>query len=177
MAALRSGAASPRLQVEEEVAALSSLDGAALRQRCTELMDQPAPSVSPKLLRLAIAWQIQANAFGGLSPAVRRQLQQAHSAKSKTQLAGAGTRLVREWQGIAHVVTIDEKGTICWDGRTWRSLSAVARAITGGHWSGPAFFGLRKTLPTRKPTQGTTLVGAHSGGGRETNSESIGTGR
>ena len=110
-------------------------------------MGRPAPGVSPKLLRLALAWRIQADAFGGLSASCRRRLAQAAFGKSTTQPASAGTKLVREWQGVSHVVTIDENGTIRWNGREWKSLSAVARAITGGHWSGPAFFGLRKALP------------------------------
>lgn len=50
---------------------------------------------------------------------------------------------MREWQGVTHVVTIDETQTIRWNGQKFASLSAVAHAITGGHWSGPAFFGLR----------------------------------
>ncbi|SFP85864.1 DUF2924 domain-containing protein [Sphingomonas rubra] len=53
-------------------------------------------------------------------------------------------RLVREWQGQVHVVTVGDDGVICWDEREWRSLSEVARAITGTRWSGPAFFGLKK---------------------------------
>lgn len=52
-------------------------------------------------------------------------------------------RLMREWNGTLHVVTVDEDGTILWNDREWGSLSAVARAITGTRWSGPAFFGLR----------------------------------
>jgi hypothetical protein len=53
-------------------------------------------------------------------------------------------RLVREWSGKAHVVTIGEDKVIRWDEREWRSLSEVAKAITGTHWSGPAFFGLKR---------------------------------
>jgi hypothetical protein len=53
-------------------------------------------------------------------------------------------RLVREWQGRVHVVTVGEDQVIRWDEREWRSLSEVARAITGTRWSGPAFFGLKK---------------------------------
>jgi len=55
-------------------------------------------------------------------------------------------RLVREWHSITHVVTVDDSGTVHWNGREWTSLSAVARAITGQRWSGPAFFGLRKAV-------------------------------
>lgn len=135
------------MEIEKKVMTLAELDGAQLRQHWETLMGGPAPSISPKLLRLALAWQIQADALGGLSVAARRKLAQAAGGKSMTQPAGAGTKLVREWQGMTHVVTIDENGTIRWNGREWTSLSAVARAITGGHWSGPAFFGLRKPLP------------------------------
>jgi hypothetical protein len=53
-------------------------------------------------------------------------------------------RLVREWSGRVHVVTVGEDQIIRWDDREWRSLSEVARAITGTRWSGPAFFGLKK---------------------------------
>jgi hypothetical protein len=52
-------------------------------------------------------------------------------------------RLVREWHGTVHVVTVDEDGSIHWNGRSWRSLSEIARTITGTRWSGPAFFGLK----------------------------------
>ena len=60
-----------------------------------------------------------------------------------------GTRLVRAWGGKPYVVTIGADGAIHWDGRTWTSLSAVARAITGTRWSGPAFFGLKQKQPAR----------------------------
>jgi len=132
--------------MEKEIMALAELDGSQLRQRWEKLTGSPAPSVSPKLLRLALAWHIQADALGGLSASARRRLAQAAGGKSTTQPASAGTKLVREWQGVTHVVTIDENGIIRWNDREWASLSAVACAITGGHWSGPAFFGLRKKV-------------------------------
>ena len=52
-----------------------------------------------------------------------------------------GTRLVRDWHGTGHTVTVLEKG-FAYEGREWRSLSAIAKAITGAHWNGPKFFGL-----------------------------------
>ena len=58
----------------------------------------------------------------------------------------AGMRLVREWEGKLHVVTIDDTRVIHWNNRQWNSLSEVARAITGTRWSGPAFFGLKKRV-------------------------------
>lgn len=134
--------------IEKEIMMLVELDGTQLRQRWEKLTGNPAPSVSPKLLRLALAWNIQADAMGDLSASARRRLAQAAGGKSTTQPAHAGTKLVREWQGVTHVVIIDENGIIRWSGHEWASLSAVAKAITGGHWSGPAFFGLRKKAAT-----------------------------
>lgn len=135
------------MEIERKVMTLAALDGAQLRQRWEEMMGGPAPSVSPKLLRLALGYRIQADALGGLSVAAQRRLAQVAGGKSVTLPASAGIKLVREWQGVVHVVTTDENGIIRWNDQEWASLSAVARAITGGHWSGPAFFGLRKPLP------------------------------
>ncbi|WCT72159.1 DUF2924 domain-containing protein [Sphingomonas naphthae] len=104
------------------------------------------PRISPSLLRLALAWEIQARAQGGLARQTRQRLAQIGAAKTRTPPARAGMRLVREWNGQAHVVTVGKDEVIRWDGREWRSLSEVARAITGTRWSGPAFFGLKKTI-------------------------------
>jgi hypothetical protein len=155
------------MNVAEEVRALAKLDGPELRQRWQELVGSAAPGISPKLLRLALAYRIQADAYGDLPQAARRHLAQIAGGKSRTRPAGAGMRLVLEWQGVTHIVTVDETGTIRWNDREWKSLSAVARAITGGHWSGPAFFGLRKTLaavrePDRNKGQKPDLHGARA---------------
>ncbi len=80
---------------------------------------------------------------GGLSRAARQQLEGSGETPPRTIPLAPGLRLVREWQGTVHVVTVDETGTILWNGRSWKSLSEVARAITGTRWSGPAFFGLK----------------------------------
>jgi hypothetical protein len=63
-----------------------------------------------------------------------------------TQAARPGSRLIREWNCTAHIVTIGDDGAIHWNDRNWNSLSEVAREITGTRWSGPAFFGLKKRL-------------------------------
>lgn len=133
-------------EVERQLGELEQLDGPALRERWKELTQAPAPRVSPKLLRLALAWETQARAFGGLSRQTQQKLDQLARGFTKTEPARADTRLVREWNGIAHVVTIGEDQIIRWDDREWRSLSEVARAITGTRWSGPAFFGLKKRV-------------------------------
>ncbi|MGJ3627122.1 DUF2924 domain-containing protein [Sphingomonas sp. MMS24-JH45] len=109
------------------------------------------PRISPKLLRLALAWEMRARRHGGHSREVIRQLDQLARGKTKTAASHPGMRLVREWQGRVHVVTIEEgEGgggqIIRYDDRTFGSLSEVARAITGTRWSGPAFFGLKKKV-------------------------------
>jgi hypothetical protein len=95
---------------------------------------------------LALGYELQAQALGGLSRISQQRLTQLGSAKTVTQAARPGTRLIREWNGTAHIVTIGDDGVIRWNDREWRSLSEVAREITGTRWSGPAFFGLKKRL-------------------------------
>lgn len=133
-----------------ELAAIPALPLPDLRQRWTTLLDKPVPKVRRTLLALALAYELQALAHGGCSPALRRRLDQAGRALTRTRQAGPGMRLAREWNGVLHVVTVTDDGTICWNGETWRSLSEVARAITGTRWSGPAFFGLKHKVPGDK---------------------------
>ena len=96
------------------------------------------------MLRLALGYELQAKALGGLSRSAQQRLDQAATAKTQTRSTTPGMRLVREWQGKVHIVTIGETGEVEWNGKVWRSLSEVARAITGTRWSGPAFFGLKE---------------------------------
>lgn len=135
--------------VESKLAALGTMSSAQLRDEWRSLTGLVCPRISPALLRLALAWEIQAKAYGGWSRATTQKLDQLGRGLTRTTPARPGMRLVREWAGKAHVVTISEDangngGVIRWDGREWRSLSEVARAITGTRWSGPAFFGLKK---------------------------------
>jgi hypothetical protein len=132
-----------RFDLEAELAALASLSPPQLREKWAALTGRPLPRVSPKLLRLALAWELQASVHGGLSRRTSQKLAQLAGARSVTREARAGMRLVREWGGKVHVVNIGEDKIIRWNEREWRSLSEVARAITGTRWSGPAFFGLR----------------------------------
>ena len=134
------------MDLDAKLAALENMSSSELRAKWQRLTSEVAPRVSPKLLRQAIAFELQAQALGGLPRKVQQALDQFAGAKTRTAAAGPGTRLVREWQGQVHVVTIGDDRAITWEGRTFRSLSQVAKAITGTHWSGPAFFGLKKTL-------------------------------
>ena len=110
----------------------------------------PPPKMSQDLMRRFIAFEIQAKRRGGLAPRLRKALERVADRReagtpSRSVLSQAplsGTRFVREWNGTAHHVQVTDEGCL-WQGRTYRSLSAIAREITGARWSGPRFFGLR----------------------------------
>ena len=97
----------------------------------------------------AIAHRIQEQTLGGLKPATRRFLEKAAEDNvSRQQIfplisIKPGTRLLREWHGVVYEVIVMEDSVYC-NGKRYRSLSEVARAITGARWSGPLFFGLKK---------------------------------
>ena len=136
--------------VERQLAALEMMDGESLRSMWRRDVSTNIPSLSPKMMRLALAWEIQAKAHGGYRRGVVQQIEQLARGLTQTRAAQPGMRLVREWQGRVHFVIVGGDGVIRWNDREWRSLSEVARAITGTRWSGPAFFGL-KTKATGKP--------------------------
>ena len=132
-----------------EIIRLESLALDRLREEWRRLHQTPPPKrLSRDLLLRGNTYKMQENAFGGLSKAVLRKLQTSVSsevlpAKKRRPRPSfkPGTRLVREWHGVAHTVVILADG-IEWRGRRYRSLSVVAREITGAHWSGPRFFSL-----------------------------------
>jgi|JI8StandDraft_2_1071088.scaffolds.fasta_scaffold54977_2 hypothetical protein len=134
------------------IAQLSELElksKSALQDLWRQQIGTEPPKVSAGLLRLALGYAMQERAMGGLPASVVKQLDSfasgSRSVSNVTSLRTArpGMRLVRVWNDTAHVVIVDDAGVIEWNGRTWRSLSEVARAITGTQWSGPKFFGLR----------------------------------
>lgn len=137
------------MAVADEVAALSALTLAELRERWVRLVGAPTPKLGADTLRLALAWEIQASAYGGLARGVSQALDQLARGRTRTDSLRAGMRLVREWAGQVHVVEVGEDEVIRWNGREWRSLSEVARAITGTRWSGPAFFGLKTAVKAK----------------------------
>jgi hypothetical protein len=128
---------------DEKLACLEAMSSAELRAEWVRLTGTARPRISPSLLRLALAWEIQARAQSGLPRALQQKLEQVARGRTKTRAAVPGMRLVREWGGKAHVVTVGEDGRVSWNGQSHASLSAVAYAITGTRWSGPAFFGLK----------------------------------
>lgn len=122
---------------------LAALDRPALAERWSSAFDCPAPrSCQAPLLRSALAWQLQLTHNPEWSDAaVRKLVRSLRSSTPAVQLA-PGTRLLREWQGHTHQVTVLAQGYE-YDGSRYRSLTAIARAITGTPWSGPLFVGLR----------------------------------
>ncbi|MDG6078936.1 DUF2924 domain-containing protein [Erythrobacter litoralis] len=131
-------------ELSDKLAALTTMDKSALGDRWAKLTGRPIPKASAQMLRLAVAYELQSKTSPGLPRKIRQRLNQAASRKTTTQDIRPGMRLAREYGGKLHVVAIGEKGEIIWNEREWRSLSEVARAITGTRWSGPAFFGLKK---------------------------------
>jgi hypothetical protein len=128
------------------------------------LGEAPPACLGRDVLALGIAYAMQERRYGGLTKAVSKELDRllAHALgdaasgtapRPTSPLPRTGTVLVREWQGTTHHVTIVDDGFL-WNGQTHRSLSGIARAITGAKWNGPRFFGMRalsvgKTLETR----------------------------
>jgi len=123
---------------------LTALDREVLIERWTEAFGAaPPPHTSRPLLVRAVAYKMQERALGGLSPATRHLLSgETERHPRPARVLQPGTVLLREWQGITHQVTIGE-GAVLYRGQRYRSLSEVARLITGSRWSGPRFFGLK----------------------------------
>jgi hypothetical protein len=130
--------------LDAKLAALADMPLAQLRETWTSETSKPVPRVSAVLLRLALAWDLQAAVHGGLPRRSVQTLGQLATGKTQTSALRPGMRLMREWNGTLHIVTVDDGGSICWNGKHWASLSKVAREITGTRWSGPAFFGLKQ---------------------------------
>lgn len=133
--------------VEREISELEALDRPALLQRWRSAFGQDAPPrLSRALMKKAIAHNIQIKACGGLSARVIRALKVVAKPDARpaalARPPGPGTRLVREWNGVLYEVEVLDGGFL-WQGRQHRSLSAIAREITGTRWSGPRFFGIR----------------------------------
>lgn len=130
-------------RVTQEVRALERLDLHDLREEWRKRYGEPPKMRSKELLARLLAWRIQADAFGGLDAATVRLLNSDRVLPRRPVLS-PGTRLAREWQGRRHEVDVLEKG-FRYDGSDYRSLSEVARAITGTRWNGLRFFGLRES--------------------------------
>jgi hypothetical protein len=152
------------------IAGLDALSRAGLGARFQELFGRPAPKgMSSPVLRRIIAYRLQEIAAGGPNRTLKQRLTRLAEDLRKGRSVSSprpdsrikpGTRLLRDWQGRTHSVTVTEGGFQYRD-RTYRSLSIIAREITGTRWSGPAFFGLRdrKRSPTTAVPQPAQVEG------------------
>ena len=142
----------PPADVLGRIAALRTMPTPELKQTWRELFGREPPASNKPYLVSRLTYRVQELAYGGVRPETRARLEALGE-----QLDGgnvvlrriradsrplAGTRLLREWQGIEHAVTVLADG-FEWEGRPYRSLSAIARAITGTRWNGWIFFGLK----------------------------------
>ena len=135
------------------LAALKAMSVNELKTEWQAMFDAPAPNNSRTFLESRLAYRIQELTYGGPDKQTRRLLdlladEVEGTLTRKAQIADprnpvVGTKLIREWDGVAHTVTVLKDG-FEWDGRRYKSLSAVARAITGTRWNGYRFFGLRE---------------------------------
>ena len=135
------------------LAALKAMSVNELKTEWQALFDAPAPNNSRTFLESRLAYRIQELTYGGPDKQTRRLLdlladEVEGTLTRKSQIADprnpvVGTKLIREWDGIAHTVTVLKEG-FEWGGQRYKSLSAVARAITGTRWNGYRFFGLRE---------------------------------
>jgi hypothetical protein len=122
---------------------------AELRAEWAAVIGTPAPCLGPVLMRRLLAQRIQEKRLGALPIMVVRELERtAREGAVPTPVAttvtvSPGARLIREWQGRTIAVLATEDGFL-WKERTYRSLSQIAREVTGAHWSGPRFFGLTR---------------------------------
>ncbi len=143
--------------IPARLAALKSTPTKDLKDQWRELFDSEPPPFNRRYLESRLAYRIQELAYGGLKPETVRRLERLGEEldggdRKKSRIRAdfqpiAGTRLIREWQGIEHVVTVTVDG-FEWQGRPYKSLSAIARAITGTRWNGWVFFGLKSRRQT-----------------------------
>ena len=144
-------------QVLARLAALKTTPTPKLKEQWRQLFESEPPAFNRRYLESRLAYRIQELAYGGLKPETVRRLE-----KLGEELDGgrvdvrkrpandrpiSGTRLIREYQGVEHCITVRDDD-FEYQGRPYKSLSAIARAITGTPWSGPVFFGLKSSART-----------------------------
>lgn len=136
-------------QLLGRLAALKSASIAELKQQWRSLCETEPPAFNRRYLESRLAYRIQEVTYGGLKPetverldALAEQFASGKPIRKADDRPIAGTRLIREWNGVEHTVTVRDDGYE-WEGRPYKSLSSVARAITGTRWNGWVFFGLK----------------------------------
>ena len=143
----------------DDLAAIGKMSKAQLRERWAQVYRAPPPDISPALMALGIAHRLQVRRAADLPAASVRELRQLATVLDRDGTLTSeplatiklGTALVRSWHGVTHQVLLTDRGYV-YKGETYRSLSHIAREITGAHWSGPRFFGIRRRTKTRVPS-------------------------
>jgi Protein of unknown function (DUF2924) len=139
--------------VVAQLAALKAAPVADLKQKWRELFDREPPPYNRRFLENRLAYRIQELAYGGLSEETLERLDaladelEGKKPRHRSSLDSrpiAGTRLIREWKGAEHCVTVRQEN-FEYQGRPYKSLSAIARHVTGTRWNGLVFFGLKNT--------------------------------
>ncbi len=136
-------------RLDADLARLEALPPAGLRLAWEEQEGSATPNIGAALLRRLLAQRLQERRLGGLSAVIARELDRAAAAPGSAVspppriTLTPGARLIREWQGRTIAVEVIEGGFV-WEGKSRRSLSEIAREVTGAHWSGPRFFGLTR---------------------------------
>jgi Protein of unknown function (DUF2924) len=138
--------------IPARLAALKTMALPDLKAEWRTLFGKEPPGYNRRYLESRLAYRVQEIVLGGLKPETVKRLEAlgeqfagrnvARRRSHHTTMPIAGTRLVREWQGVEHTITVLAEGYE-WQGRPYRSLSAIARAITGTRWNGLIFFGLK----------------------------------
>jgi len=147
-------------RIAERISSLPFLEKSVLRQQWRELFGaSPSPTLRRDFMIPILAYRLQERAFGALKPSTRKQLDHLaalttnpnQTSRSAPHLR-SGTRLVRRWRNQTHVVNIESQGYE-YGGTRYKSLSHIARLITGTRWSGPLFFGVKRNKGRRDSAQ------------------------
>jgi Protein of unknown function (DUF2924) len=146
------GKAVEMADIEAQILALETLTTGELQTEWSKVYRaQPPIRLSRDLLLRGVAYRAQEHAYGGLSLSIKRRLRTLSKDFDRREGTGAaptlklkpGTKLVREWHRQIHTVGVLDNG-FEYEGQTYRSLTGIARRITGSRWSGPRFFGIGK---------------------------------
>ncbi len=124
------------------IADIETMDLDALRRTWGTRYGVPPPLRSEPIMRMMLAWRVQAEAIGGIDAGTRKALGRCGAIEPEGRHLGIGARLTRSWKGRKIEVVVEEDG-FRWEDRKFPSLSAAATAIAGSKWNGPRFFGLR----------------------------------
>jgi len=140
----------------KQIAQLPRLSFGELQERWRALFGSEPPAYNKAFLIKRLAHRIQELAYGGLSESAKARMQEIERESGNSELTAidrpapqkkgmpvVGTRLIREWNGDRYEVTVVRDG-FEYQGKTYRSLTAITKVITGAHWNGPAFWGLRR---------------------------------